>query len=113
MEEVLEELRESKQFRSRVIPAVENGPSQDSDVTSGRRSTPADATSEAGAQGIPEIQPEGGGQESISTRQPEDELSGSLSHAGLVAELPRPPSSPFEIGEVGASLEKVDCETSL
>lgn len=39
MEDVLEELKENKQFKSRVIPAVENGPSQDSDVTRGRRST--------------------------------------------------------------------------
>ena len=39
MNDVLEELRESRRFQSRVIPAVLDGPSQDSDVTRGRHTT--------------------------------------------------------------------------
>ena len=39
MHDVLDELRESRRFKSRVIPAVVDGPSQDSDVTRGRQPT--------------------------------------------------------------------------
>jgi hypothetical protein len=100
MEDVLEELRENKSFKRRVIPAVENGPSQDSDVTRARRPpTPTDAGSEAEAE--PQTQAVVGSRASSSSRGEEVTPVGTWPRGDNEAESLSPPTSPFQSVEVG------------